>query len=115
MSALPNLFSPITIGNCEIRNRILVSGHMTSFTKDGLPNDRYVKYHEARAKGGVGLIVMEATAVSPEVVVEPAILHGWKDEIVPWFKGGYKLRLASGAEIELSRAKARALRALLNW
>jgi DNA-binding LytR/AlgR family response regulator len=36
-------------------------------------------------------------------------------EIVPWFKGGYKLRLASGAEIELSRAKARALRTLLNW
>ncbi|MFO7965167.1 MAG: FAD-dependent oxidoreductase [Desulfobacterales bacterium] len=84
MTHLPNLFSPITIRNCEIRNRILVSGHMTSFTTDGLPNDRYVKYHEARAKGGVGLIVMEAAMVSPEVQVEPAILQGWRDDIVPW-------------------------------
>lgn len=36
-------------------------------------------------------------------------------EIVPWFQGSHKLRLAGGAEIELSRAHARALRTLLNW
>lgn len=36
-------------------------------------------------------------------------------EIVPWFKGGHKLRLVSGAEIELSRAQARVLRKLLKW
>jgi two-component system LytT family response regulator len=36
-------------------------------------------------------------------------------EIVPWFKGSHKLRLTSGAEVELSRAQARALRNLLGW
>lgn len=86
MTQLPHLFSPITIRNCEIQNRILVSGHMTSFTTDGLPNDRYVRYHEARAKGGVGLIVMEASMVSPEVQVGPAIIQGWRDETIPWYK-----------------------------
>jgi DNA-binding LytR/AlgR family response regulator len=36
-------------------------------------------------------------------------------EIVPWFKGSHKLRLATGAEVELSRAQARALRKILGW
>lgn len=36
-------------------------------------------------------------------------------EIVPWFKGGQILRLDSGAEVELSRAQARALRKILEW
>jgi two-component system LytT family response regulator len=36
-------------------------------------------------------------------------------EIVPWFKGSHKLRLTTGAEVELSRAQARALREILEW
>jgi two-component system LytT family response regulator len=36
-------------------------------------------------------------------------------EIIPWFKGSHILRLTTGAEVELSRAQARALRKILNW
>ena len=36
-------------------------------------------------------------------------------EIIPWFKGSHKLRLTTGAEVELSRAQARALRRILGW
>jgi DNA-binding LytR/AlgR family response regulator len=36
-------------------------------------------------------------------------------EIIPWFKGSHKLRLTTGAEVDLSRARARALRKLLGW
>ena len=36
-------------------------------------------------------------------------------EVIPWFKGSHKLRLSSGAELDLSRAQARALRKLLEW
>jgi len=36
-------------------------------------------------------------------------------EIVPWFKGSHKLRLTTGAEVELSRTQARALRKILGW
>ncbi|MGC9334391.1 MAG: LytR/AlgR family response regulator transcription factor [Anaerolineae bacterium] len=36
-------------------------------------------------------------------------------EIIPWFKGSHKLRLTTGAEVELSRRRARALRELLRW
>jgi two-component system LytT family response regulator len=36
-------------------------------------------------------------------------------EIIPWFKGSHILRLTTGAEVELSRAQARALRKILDW
>jgi DNA-binding LytR/AlgR family response regulator len=36
-------------------------------------------------------------------------------EVIPWFKGSHKLRLATGVEVELSRAQARALRKILDW
>ena len=36
-------------------------------------------------------------------------------EVIPWFKGSHKLRLTTGAEVELSRARARALRRILEW
>jgi len=36
-------------------------------------------------------------------------------EVIPWFKGSHILRLATGAEVDLSRAQARALRQLLGW
>ncbi len=36
-------------------------------------------------------------------------------EVLPWFKGSHKLRLTTGAEVELSRAQARALRRILEW
>jgi len=36
-------------------------------------------------------------------------------EVIPWFKGSHKLRLTTGAEVELSRARARALRKILGW
>ncbi len=36
-------------------------------------------------------------------------------QVIPWFKGSHKLRLTTGAEVELSRAQARALRKILDW
>jgi two-component system LytT family response regulator len=36
-------------------------------------------------------------------------------EVIPWFKGSHKLRLTTGAEVELSRAQGRTLRKILGW
>jgi DNA-binding LytR/AlgR family response regulator len=36
-------------------------------------------------------------------------------EVIPWFKGGHILRLTTGAEVDLSRGQARALRKILGW
>ena len=75
-SPLANLFSPLGLRQCEIRNRILSTGHQTYLAANGLPTPDMVAYHEARARGGAGLIILEAarfhaTALtdSPELVV----------------------------------------------
>jgi two-component system LytT family response regulator len=36
-------------------------------------------------------------------------------KVIPWFKGSHKLQLTTGAEVDLSRARARALREILGW
>jgi 2,4-dienoyl-CoA reductase-like NADH-dependent reductase (Old Yellow Enzyme family)/thioredoxin reductase len=53
------LSSPLKIGNMSIRNRVVFTAHETGydFTRDDNDGDRYITYLNARAKGGVGLIV----------------------------------------------------------
>jgi 2,4-dienoyl-CoA reductase-like NADH-dependent reductase (Old Yellow Enzyme family)/thioredoxin reductase len=85
MTELQALFTPITLGKCEIKNRIIASGHMTGYTEDGLPSERHLRYYEARAKGGIGLIVNEAVAVNPHVPPITPVIQGWRDDIIPKF------------------------------
>ena len=61
----PHLFSPIEIGNLTVRNRIVNTAHGTNFAKDHTVTDRHIYYHVERAKGGVGMSIMEATSVHP--------------------------------------------------
>jgi len=56
------LFSAIKLGNCEIKNRIVSTGHHT-YLADREPSDDLIAYHAARAAGGVGLIISEIIAV----------------------------------------------------
>ena len=60
--SFPNLFSSIKLGQCDIKNRIVSTGHHT-YLADREPNDALIAYHAARAKGGAGLIVSEIIAV----------------------------------------------------
>ena len=62
MSHFPHLLSEITLGGCTLKNRIVSTGHHT-YLADVEPGDALVAYHEARAKGGAGLIVSEIIAV----------------------------------------------------
>jgi 2,4-dienoyl-CoA reductase-like NADH-dependent reductase (Old Yellow Enzyme family)/NADPH-dependent 2,4-dienoyl-CoA reductase/sulfur reductase-like enzyme len=59
------LFEPITVGRMELRNRVVVTGHVTLFAEGGAPGPRHVAYLEERARGGVGLIETEFAAVHP--------------------------------------------------
>jgi len=78
--AFPLLFSSIRIGACEVRNRIVSTGHMTCMLRDGLPSDDMIAYHAARAAGGVGLIVTEASAVHASVA--PLHLAAHRDDCI---------------------------------
>jgi 2,4-dienoyl-CoA reductase-like NADH-dependent reductase (Old Yellow Enzyme family)/thioredoxin reductase len=80
---LERLFSPLRIGQVELPNRIVSTAHQTTLVHESLPTDDFVAYHEARARGGTGLIVLEATAVHPSGLLTPHTLAGYREEIVP--------------------------------
>ncbi len=59
------LFSPMKIGGCEIKNRIVMSPMLMGFGQlDGKPTEQLMDYYEERAKGGTGLIITEITRVN---------------------------------------------------
>ena len=61
------LFQPLKIGKLEVKNRLSVPPMGSGFAADGGGvSDRLIKYHEARARGGFGLIIIEVTAVDGE-------------------------------------------------
>jgi 2,4-dienoyl-CoA reductase-like NADH-dependent reductase (Old Yellow Enzyme family)/thioredoxin reductase len=61
------LFEPIKIGTIELKNRIVMPPMGTNFsTEDGCATKRLVNYHVERAKGGVGLIIVEGAYVEPK-------------------------------------------------
>ncbi len=82
------LFQPIKIGKLEIKNRLSVPPMATGFAAEGGGvSDRLIKYHEARAKGGFGLIIVEVTAVDGDRGLgsgHQLCLHD--DNLIPGFK-----------------------------
>jgi 2,4-dienoyl-CoA reductase-like NADH-dependent reductase (Old Yellow Enzyme family)/thioredoxin reductase len=76
---LDALLSPLELGPVELRNRIVSTAHQTTLVHEHLPTDDFVAYHEARARGGVGLIVVEATAVDPSGLLTPHTLAGYRE------------------------------------
>jgi 2,4-dienoyl-CoA reductase-like NADH-dependent reductase (Old Yellow Enzyme family)/thioredoxin reductase len=63
MATLAHLFQPLRIRGCTLKNRIMSSGHDTTLPVDGTVNAPLVAYQEARARGGVGLIVLQVSGV----------------------------------------------------
>lgn len=77
---MSKLFSPITIKNITLKNRIVVSPMCQYSSVDGFANDWHLVHLGSRAVGGAGLLISEATAVSPEGRISPDDLGIWKDE-----------------------------------
>ena len=77
---MTHLFEPLTIKGVTLRNRIGVSPMcMYSYT-DGFSNDWQLAHLGARAMGGAGLIIAEATAVEARGRITPYDLGIWADE-----------------------------------
>lgn len=75
------LFTPMKIGNCEIKNRLVVPAMVTQTNGyDGFITDRYIKYHEEKAKGGWGLIITEDYGVTADGRGYDQIPGFWCDE-----------------------------------
>lgn len=83
MQDLPHLFSPITFRNLTLRNRIGVSPMCQYSATDGFATDWHLVHLGARAAGGAGLVIMEATAVLPEGRITPGCTGLWDDAQIP--------------------------------
>ena len=86
MSQYSCLSSPLTIRGCEVKNRMFFAPHGTSMVEDGKVGEKLVAYHQARAAGGVGLIITEgmsphSTFDDPNRFIsasDPAVIPGFK-------------------------------------
>ncbi|RST57774.1 FAD-dependent oxidoreductase [Siminovitchia terrae] len=86
MSTFKYLFTPQKIGATTVKNRIFSTGHMTTYVENGLPTKQLIAYHRERAKGGAGLVIVEANAVHPSAAFTSNTLSAYTDEIIPHYR-----------------------------
>src|ERR1700686_924884 len=76
----PSLFNPLTLRGITLRNRIMVSPMCQYSSSDGFATDWHLVHLGSRAVGGSGLVMSEASAVTPEGRISPQDLGIYKDE-----------------------------------
>ncbi|MBL8697462.1 MAG: FAD-dependent oxidoreductase [Alphaproteobacteria bacterium] len=106
MTSFKHLFEPLTLRRVEIRNRILSTGHQTYLAKGGLPGEDFIAYHAARARGGAGLIVTEASRFHATTITDAPELLVASDDCIPAFRKLAEAVHAEGARLfgQLSHA-----------
>ncbi|MEN0128798.1 MAG: NADH:flavin oxidoreductase/NADH oxidase [Brevundimonas sp.] len=77
---MPSLFDPITLRSTTFVNRAWLAPMCQYSAVDGVPNDWHLVHLGARASGGFGLVLTEATAVVPEGRISPQDTGIWNDE-----------------------------------
>jgi 2,4-dienoyl-CoA reductase-like NADH-dependent reductase (Old Yellow Enzyme family) len=72
-----HLFSPITLRNVTVRNRVWAAPMCQYSAVDGVPNDWHLVHLGSLARGGAGLVFTEASAVTPEGRISPEDTGIW--------------------------------------
>ncbi|MBW3504725.1 MULTISPECIES: NADH:flavin oxidoreductase/NADH oxidase [unclassified Pseudomonas] len=73
------LFEPYTLKDITLRNRIAIPPMCQYMAENGMVNDWHLVHLAGLARGGAGLVVVEATAVSPEGRITPGCAGIWSD------------------------------------
>ncbi len=79
------LFSPFKVREIEFKNRVFVSPMCQYSSDDGLPTDWHLVHLGSRAVGGAALVMVEASAVSPEGRISPWDSGIWGEKHVEAF------------------------------
>lgn len=81
------LLQPLTIKHLTIRNRIMSTSHACGLEQNGMPDDAYQSYHEAKARGGLGLTMFGGSSNvdidSPNIFRQ---LNVGTDAIIPYLQ-----------------------------
>ncbi len=91
------LFTPLRLRSVTFRNRIFVSPMCQYSSRDGFPTDWHLVHLGSRAVGGAGLVMTEATAVSPEGRISPADAGIWTDDQARAYQGIARFIAEQGA------------------
>lgn len=75
-----DLLSPLSIRGVTLRNRVGMSPMCQYSSEDGFASDWHLVHLGSRAVGGTGLVMVEATAVTPEGRISPGDMGIWRDE-----------------------------------
>jgi 2,4-dienoyl-CoA reductase-like NADH-dependent reductase (Old Yellow Enzyme family) len=81
------LLQPLKLKQLALRNRIMSTSHACGLEEDGMPGERYQRYHEEKARGGIALTMFGGSSnVAPD---SPSIfrqLNVGEDRIIPYFQ-----------------------------
>lgn len=104
----PILFRPFSLRNLEIRNRLWVAPmcQYSITAEDGIVGDWHLQHLGGLARGGAGLVIMEATGVVPEGRISPRCPGIWSDDHVPALARIVDAAHAHGARIGIQLAHA---------
>lgn len=84
--SLDVLLTPFSVKGVEFRNRIVSTSHAPGYAENGLPGERYQRYHEEKARGGIALTMIGGSSiVSPEVSAIYNQIDVSTDTIIPHF------------------------------
>jgi 2,4-dienoyl-CoA reductase-like NADH-dependent reductase (Old Yellow Enzyme family) len=97
LPAAASLFEPLVQRSVTLRNRIVLPPMCQYSAADGLAGDWHLLHYGSRAAGGLGAIIVEATAVLPEARISPFDLGLWKDEQIAPLARVAALMAAQGA------------------
>ena len=108
------LFEPYTLKDVTLRNRIAIPPMCQCMAENGMVNDWHLVHLAGLARGGAGLVVVEATAVSPEGRITPGCAGIWSDAhaqaFVPMVKAIKDAGSVPGIQIAHAGRKASANR-----
>ena len=83
---MSKLFTSLKIRDIELRNRLMVSPMCQYSSKDGFANEWHLVHLGSRAVGGAGLVMCEATSVSPEGRISINDLGIWNDDHIDYLQ-----------------------------
>lgn len=84
---LKNLFEPITINHTTFKNRMVVSAMATNYCEEnGMPTEKFMAYHEHKARGGFGIICTEDIVISPTAGAFKRLAGLWEDAQIEPFR-----------------------------
>jgi len=114
----PSLFEPMKLGCLQLKNRIISTCHAPAYAENGRPGERYQRYHEEKAKGGLALTMFGgASSVSPDSPPSFGQIQVGDDGIIPYFSTFADRIHAYGVGLicQLSHAGRRTHSASGNW